>query len=149
MSANDSQNAESKIQKTPELSPVSSGGTKSRFKPAPKPPREFSIAIPLAILLVTLIFSTGRDMVALNKRMTAINNENAPALEILRKASKGNQRAFIDSLKAGITKLTLTDPIAAQIGREFFPIKPPSAQSDAASAKDAVPPEPDWTDRRK
>jgi hypothetical protein len=101
------------------------------FSPTPNPnalgtvpaqPRQafqYPIFVPFTIVLLTLIFSTVRDIAALNKRMAVMNTENAPQLEMLKQS--GKQTAFIESLRDGVIKLAPTDPIAAEIARDFFP----------------------------
>lgn len=112
------------IQMTPvEFSPTDNADAIGNVAaPPPRKDFQFPIFVPLAIMLLTLIFSTLRDIRALNLRMAAINEEDAPALEMLKKS--GKQREFVDSLKEGILKLAPTDPIAAHIQTDFFPAQP-------------------------
>lgn len=102
--------------------------------PASRPEAQFSVFWPFLIVLLTMIFSTTRDIMALNKRMEAINNDNAPALQLLEKSTK--QTEFIESLRTGLEKISPSDPVAAQISAEFFPPPPapkPDGQNDAAT----------------
>jgi len=104
--------------------------------PAP-PPLQFSAFWPLLILLLTLIFGTARDVIALNKRMVNINVENAPALALLKNSNK--QTAFIESLRVDLQKLSPTDPVAAQISAEYFPPPPAPAPVLKTPGQDGAP----------
>lgn len=104
------------------FSPIQSDDAIGTVMPASRPEMQFSVFWPLLIVLLTMIFGTTRDMMALNQRMSAINEENAPALELLKKAKK--QSDFVDSIHVGLQKLAPTDPIAAQICTDFFPAQP-------------------------
>jgi hypothetical protein len=96
------------------------------------------IFVPLLIILLTLIFSTVRDIIALNRRMAMIDQENAPALEMLK--NSGKQTEFVESLRSGLVKLSPTDPVAAKIVEDMFPTPAPEKPegqdgSQAAPAK--------------
>jgi hypothetical protein len=81
------------------------------------------VFVPILIILLTLIFSTVRDIVTLNRHMTMINQENAPALDMLK--NSGKQTEFVESIRTGLQKLEDTDPIAAHILKDMFPTPPP------------------------
>jgi len=117
-----------------EFSPPPSDDAVGTILPAPRKEAEFPVFVPLVIILLTLIFSTVRDIVALNRRLTIMNFENAPALEYLKKGTK--QLEFRDALKDGLTKLAPTDPVAARILQDFY--APPAKKTD--SPDDAKPP---------
>ncbi len=97
---------------------------------APPPPSQYPVFWPILIVLLTLIFSTTRDIITLNKRMVEINLEDAPALETLKKS--GKQTDYIKALQADLLKLSASDPVAAQISSEFFPLAPAPAQKQAS-----------------
>jgi hypothetical protein len=111
----------------------------NEFHPLKQAPRSssgrtttrYSTVLPFLIVLVTLILSTGKDIVILYKRKILLVEQNARAAEPLKKA--GKQAEFIDSLKADLIKLSPADPVAARIVTEFF--TPPSApkQMDQAA----------------
>lgn len=131
------QNPPPNIQMTPvEFSPAQSGDAIGTVMPASRPEFQISAFWPVFIVLLTLIFSTGRDMVTLNKRMAAVNDDIAPAQEVLKQAKK--QADYVDSLHVSLQKLAATDPIAAQILAEYF-----TSQADQKKApldNSAAPP---------
>ena len=96
----------------------------------------FPVSVPILIILVTLIFSTLRDIVALNRRMAMINQENAPALEMLK--NSGKQTEFVESLRSGLVKLSPTDPVAAKIVEDMFPTPAPE-KSDGQDGSQPAP----------
>jgi hypothetical protein len=102
-----------------------------------RPEYRFPLFVPLFIILATLNFSAYRDIVALNKRMASIAADDAPALDLLTKASK--QAEFYDTLHSDLNKLALKDPAAAQIVKDYFPT-PPSPAKPAEPAAPAKPP---------
>jgi len=88
----------------------------------------FPVFVPILIVLLTLIFSTLRDIVALNRRMAMINQENAPALEKLK--DSGKQTEFVESLRASLQKLAPDDPVAAKIVKDMFSTPLPQKPDD-------------------
>ena len=88
----------------------------------------FTLFVPVAIILLTLIFSTVRDIVALNKRMSAIKEEDTPALAMLKNAPK--EADLAESLHAGLQKLAPTDPVAVRVLTEYFPPPTPNKTSN-------------------
>jgi hypothetical protein len=94
------------------------------------------IFVPLLIILLTLIFSTVRDIIALNRRMAMIDQENAPALEMLK--NSGKQTEFVESLRSGLVKLSPTDPVAAKIVEDMFPTPAPE-KSDGQDGSQPAP----------
>jgi hypothetical protein len=119
------------IQITPVgFSPPKSDDAVGTIMPAPRPETRFPVFLPILIILLTLNFSTLRDIVALNKRMTQINEENAPALDLLKKSAK--QSDFVNGLRTGLINLAPNDPAAADILKQFFP-PPPVDKSDASA----------------
>jgi hypothetical protein len=100
---------------------------------SPSPPRTYTAFWPGLILLLTLIVTTTREIIALHQHMDDIQQENAPALEALKKA--GEQAAFVDGLHNDLQKLAVTDPVAAQIFKDFFlPQKQDKPAPDSAKA---------------
>jgi hypothetical protein len=99
----------------------------------------FPIAIPISIILLTLIYSTGRDIAGFNRRIADIDRQNAPFVEKLKKVPK--QTEFIESLRTGMVKISPTDPRAAAILRQYFPAPTKSDQGDVnpASAPTPIP----------
>jgi hypothetical protein len=93
--------------------------------------RQYPLAIPLGIVLLTLIFSTVRDISGFNRRIGDIDRHDAPILEKLKRVPK--QAEFVDSLKASLLKLSETDPVAAKIVREYFPQPGPAASGNPAN----------------
>ena len=85
----------------------------------PPPPRQFTLVVPVAILLVTLNFAAFRNIIELNKRLTLLESQNAPAREMLK--NSGKQSEFLKSVRADVLKLAETDPVAAQIAKIYFP----------------------------
>lgn len=85
--------------------------------------RRYSTFLPFFIVLMTLVFSTVRDMATLYKHTALIHHENAMATEPLRKA--GEQGMFVDSLRIDLQKLASSDPAAARVVSDFFPPPPP------------------------
>lgn len=102
--------------------------------PAPPTERLYTFFWPLLIILLTLNFSIGRDIVSLNKRMNAINEENAPIVGILSQAPK--QTEFMDALRADILKLGQTDPYASDIAKTYFAL-PQTPKQDATATPPA------------
>ncbi len=101
---------------------------------------QFPLSLPVGIMLVTLIFSTVRDISTFNRGTTNIERMDAPSEETLKKASNLTER--INSLQTALQKLSVTDPISAQIYKDFFPPDKqdtpekkdtPDAQAGAAS----------------
>ena len=108
------------IQLTPvEFSPASNPDAIGTVAPPPRAPFHFPLSIPVAIVILTLIFSTLNDIVTLNKKMAMINTENAPALAVLKKV--GKQQEFLDSLRKDVSTLAVQDPVAARIAKDFCP----------------------------
>ncbi len=135
--------AEPVLQMTPvAFSPTPNPDAMGAIAPQPRAEFQFPISVPIAIMLVTLIFSCIRDITALNKRMTIMNAENAPALEMLKQS--GRQTEFIEALRDGVLKLAPTDPIAAGIARDFFqkpaPAKGTVPSNNASSSTPTAPP---------
>ena len=114
------------IQMTPvEFSPPSSDAVGSIVGTVKRTEMQFPVFIPLVIVLLTLNFTTLRDIVILNRRMMAINQDNAPNLDLLSKA--GKQSEFLNSMRASLDKLSVTDPVAARINAEMFGTVPDKA----------------------
>jgi hypothetical protein len=86
--------------------------------------------------LVTLNFEVVRDMITLNKRMSDMNAENAPSVELLKKMSK--QSEFAQALREDVLKLAPTDPAAARVARDFFPAVPAPKPADQGTAAPAA-----------
>jgi hypothetical protein len=91
----------------------------------------FPVAIPVAIMLLTLIYSTVRDISGFNRRMAEIADQEQPAEAILKKTRR--QAEFVDGLRVSLQKLAPTDPVAARIMQEYFPPQSPANQPDPAS----------------
>jgi hypothetical protein len=136
-------------QNNPEPAPPNIQLTPVGFSPTPSPDAvgqivgsttkaelRLPVFVPILIILVTLIFSTVRDITALNRRMAIINQENAPALEILK--NSGKQTEFVESLHSGLQKLAPTDPVAAKIVEDMFPT-PASDKSDGQEGSQPAP----------
>jgi hypothetical protein len=96
---------------------------------------EFPVSFPLAIILATLIFSTVRDISTFNRGTANIERANAPAEEMLKKASNLTDR--VDSLRDALLKLSETDPVAAQIYKEYYPAEKKDNQDGQAGAASA------------
>jgi hypothetical protein len=90
------------------------------------------VFVPILIILATLIFSTIRDIIALDRRMTTIYQEDAPAQEILK--NSGKQTEFVESLRSGLQKIAPTDPVAARIVKDMFPEPPPQKTDDGSQS---------------
>jgi len=120
------------IQMTPvEFSPTPSAdalGTIKGFLPLHE--MQFPLAIPVAIMLLTLIFSTVRDIAGFNRRLADIDKQEAPAIETLKKVPK--QTDFVNGLQKSLQKLAPTDTLAEQTLEEFFPA--PKQDTQAAPA---------------
>jgi hypothetical protein len=130
---------DSDIQITPvEFSPSQSKDAMGVVPPAPRQPYQFPLWVPVLIVLLTLIGATLRDMIALNRRMSEIQHDNAPVRDVLARSVK--QSDFANALKDGIEKLSATDPVAAQIRREFFPPQAPPPKDDKAGTDSSTPP---------
>jgi len=95
---------------------------------------QFPLAIPVTIVLLTLILSTLRDISGFNRRLADIDRQNAPSVEKLKRVPK--QSEFIESLRKSLVKIAPTDPDAAILLRQYFP-PPPKQDKDnqAAPAK--------------
>jgi hypothetical protein len=93
---------------------------------------QFPMALPVTIMLLTLIFSGIRDISGFNRRMAEMDRQDAPAVEKLKRIPK--QSEFIDSLRQSLEKLAPTDPEAAKLLKQYFP-PPPKDDSQAAPAK--------------
>lgn len=96
-------------------------GDPARFLPLMD--MQFPVAIPLVIILLTLIYSTGRDISGFNRRIHDMKEAEAPSLELLKKVPK--QSEFVESLHKGLQKLAPTDPVAAKFLHDFYPPPPP------------------------
>ena len=122
------------IQMTPvEFSPVSTDDAIGSVG-ARTPIREiqFPLAVPVTIMLFTMIFSTVRDIAGFNRRLADIDRQEAPYLEKLKTVPK--QSEFIDSVRASLSKLAVTDPYAARIMKQYFPPEPkPDDQSKSTA----------------
>jgi len=95
--------------------------------------RQYPLALPVGIMLLTLIFSTVRDIATFNRSIDEIARTDAPGQEVLKKSSK--QTEFIEGVRSDLQKLAPTDPTAAQILKEFFPPEKKPAQDSAEPAK--------------
>jgi len=95
--------------------------------------RQYPLALPVGIMLLTLIFSTVRDIATFNRSIDEIARTDAPGQEMLKKSSK--QTEFIEGVRSDLQKLAPTDPTAAQILKEFFPPEKKPGQDSAAPAK--------------
>jgi hypothetical protein len=93
---------------------------------------QFPMALPVAIMLLSLIYSEVRDISGMNRRMAEMDRQNAPAVEKLERIPK--QSEFIDSLRQNLVKLAPTDPAAAALLKQYFP-SPPKDESQTAPAK--------------
>jgi len=93
---------------------------------------EFPMAIPVAIVLLTLIYSTVRDISGFNRRLADMERQDTPAVEKLKRIPK--QSEFIESLRQGLIKIAPTDPTAATLLKQYFP-SPPKDDSQSAPAK--------------
>lgn len=100
-----------------------------------KPELRLPVFVPILIILATLIFSTVRDIIALNHRMTTIYQEDAPAEESLK--NSGKETEFVESLRTGLQKLAPTDPVAARIVKDMFPAPPPQKTDDSSQSVQA------------
>jgi hypothetical protein len=121
---------EPNIQMTPvEFSPPAADaiGSIGGFRPLHE--MQFPVAIPITLILLTLIFSTVRDIGGFNRRLNEIQEQNAPALDMLKRAPK--QMEYVESMRVDLQKLAPTDPTAAQILQDFFPAQPPPPKPDA------------------
>lgn len=83
---------------------------------------QFGVFWPILIVLLTLNFTTVRDIMALNKRIVTIKLETALSLEQIKKS--GKQMEFFESLRADLLKLAPNDPVAAKIISDYFPTRP-------------------------
>jgi len=117
-----------------QFSPSESADAVGTVAPPPRQEPRFPLFIPVFIILLTLIFTTVRDIAALNKRMSAINEDEAPALEMLK--NEPRQTDLVQGLRSGLQKLSPSDPVAARLLTEFFPpdSSGPSGNGDAASS---------------
>ena len=79
----------------------------------------------MALILLTLIFSTLRDIAALNEQIGILNTQNAPGLELLKKSAK--QGEFVERVHSDLQQLASTNPTAAQLLKEYFGTTTPAA----------------------
>ena len=93
---------------------------------------QFPLSVPVAIILLTLICSTVRDISGFNRRLADIERQDAPSLEKLKRVPK--QTEFIESLRKSLVEIAPTDPNAATILKQYFP-PPPKLDNQAAPAK--------------
>ena len=124
-----------KIQMTPvEFSPAASEdaiGSVGGIMPLRQ--FQYPVSVPIAIILLTLIFSTVRDISSFNRAIDDIEKANAPSVEMLKKAPR--QTEFIDAMRTGLQKLAPTDPTAAQLMREYFPEEKKATQASGTPSK--------------
>ena len=116
-----------------EFSPTSNAdeiGSVGHFPPLLE--MEFPLAVPVTIIVLTLIFSSVRDIAGFNRRLADIDEQNVPVLEMLKKVPK--QTELIQSLQTGLKKLSVTDPDAAEILAEYYPPPTKKTDQDAAAA---------------
>ncbi|MDD5262588.1 MAG: hypothetical protein PHD76_12150 [Methylacidiphilales bacterium] len=94
-----------------------------------------SLLWPVLVVLLSLIFSTARDIITLEKRKEAVAQKNTQAAELLKRY--GKQTKFVDSLKADLQRIAANDAIAAKIISDFFPkpivAEPPKKEPGSAS----------------
>jgi hypothetical protein len=137
MSKNKPENSEN-VQLTPvEFSPTPNKdaiGSVGGFAPIRE--IQYPLSLPVGIMLLTLIFSTVRDIATFNKGTANIERADAPSEEILKSASNLTDR--IEMFRVALQKLSITDPVSAQIYKEYFPPEKKDAtdsQAGAASGK--------------
>ena len=106
--------------------------------PAGKPGLDssYTLLLPFLIVLLTLIFSTCKDLLIVYRHKISLVVENANAARPLNEAAK--QAVFIDSLHTDLAKLAVTDPVAARIIADFF--SQPSVHRAHVSDDDAPAP---------
>ena len=110
----------------PEILPANRGG---------KPLQLYSTYLPFLIVLLTLIFSTSKDIYFLHKHKNALIVQNAKAAEPLLNA--GKEAEFVEKLHTDLNQLAPTDPTAAKILADFF--ASPTAQKEEATDEAASP----------
>ena len=106
---------------------------------ADKTKRPVSLFWTVLIILATLIFSTTRDLVILQKRRDIISNSSEQIAELLKKNSK--QSELIEGLKTDLKKISGSDPVAARILTDFFsPPAPPKESQEETELPTSSPP---------
>jgi hypothetical protein len=97
--------------------------------------RQYPVFVPLLLLLLTLNYSAFRNITAIHKRLDQMNAENAPAIEMLQRASK--QDELFSSMRQDVLKLAKNDPVADRITKTYF--APPTAAPPMVSPTPEAP----------